>query len=888
MAETMTFILEGRDRLSRILDRVGKSAGDTEKKLAAFGAAIPAAAALAPLIGAVGGATIAVAAFGAAVIPQIGALSEASQAQKKYEDAVAESGAASEAAVKAELDMHRQLAKMPPATRQAAAALSVLKTEYSEWSDDLADDTMPVVTKSLGIFTGLLPKTTGLVKGASGELDRLMTIAGGGMASPGFDRFMGKVERFAVGSLRKAVDGIVHLARVADTGEIGGGIADFMDFAREQGPLVGDTLKQVALAAIHVLTAAAETGVGLLQLANAAARVVASLPPGFITTVIQLALAIRVVTLTRAGVLLLAGAFSIARTQVIAMGSAAIGASGAMGTLQAMFMALSRTARLAVAATGIGLVALALIKLSSIGKKAPPDVDRLTTSLGELARTGKVSGEAARAFGQDLGGLSDSLRTLARPSNLDKTQQFLTSLIGMDSTPVKEAKENLDAVDKALANLVKAGKADVAEAAFNRIAAAMRKNGMSTKELRKELGDYKSALADQQFEQELAAQSMGLFGRQAQQTQQALAAQKLSADGLRQSLQALNNVQRQGLGGMIAFEAAVDAAAQAARENAGALTMSGGKLNLNSEKARTAATALNDLAARTDEATAAARESGASWNEVNGIYQRGRSELVKSARQMGLTKTQAEQLADRILKIPDKTARFKGNIEDLDAKIKKAQQKVDSLKQKRRTAVGADKARLDAEVRKAQAKVDGLRQKKAVALRAKDMASGTARAIERAIAKIRSKTVTLKTIRHTINIEATVSRNAKNLAGFAGGGLIGFPGGGLVRGIGTDTSDSNIIRASRNEYMIQAAAVRKYGVRAFDDLNHMRIPAGRNRVAVPVGGASMGRARTGSPVTVIHAPVYIQGAIDPVGTAKTVRRVLRGLKRNYGGQDLDI
>src|SRR3546814_8367910 len=82
----------------------------------------------------------------------------------------------------------------------------------SDWSSDVCSSDL-VVTKSLGIFIGLLPKTSGLVKGASGELDRLMTIAAGGMASPGFDRFMGKVERFAVGSLKRAVDGIVHFSR---------------------------------------------------------------------------------------------------------------------------------------------------------------------------------------------------------------------------------------------------------------------------------------------------------------------------------------------------------------------------------------------------------------------------------------------------------------------------------------------------------------------------------------------------------------------------------------------------------------------------------------------------------------------------------------------------
>src|SRR3546814_8099172 len=86
-------------------------------------------------------------------------------------------------------------------------------------------------------------------------------------------------------------------------------------------------------------------------------------------------------------------ALPISRTAITGMATAAVGASGVVGTLQAAFMSLSLKARFALAATGIGLVVLGLIKLSEIGKKAPPDVERLTTSLGELGRTGKVRGE---------------------------------------------------------------------------------------------------------------------------------------------------------------------------------------------------------------------------------------------------------------------------------------------------------------------------------------------------------------------------------------------------------------------------------------------------------------------------------------------------------------
>ncbi|MFF1650129.1 hypothetical protein [Streptomyces sp. NPDC058240] len=700
---TMTFTLEGRDRLSRVLDNAGNSAAKLEAKLGLASAAIPAAAALAPLVAQTGAAAVAVAAFGAAIVPQVMALGEASQAQKKYEDAVAEGGKASDAAVKAELAYQRQLAKLPAATRQASAALSTLKDGFTDWSDALAKDTMPVFTKGLAVAGGLLPKLTPMVKGASVELDRFMTVLGGGISMPGFDAAMGKFSNFATGSLKRANDGLIHLTRTLGDGQVGSGLAQFMDYARAQGPLVGETFRSIASAVLNILTAASDVGVGVLQLANAFAKVVAALPPGFITTMFQAAVAIRAIKLAISGVQLAAGAFVLVRAQIVAAGTAAIGASGAMGTLRAAFLGMSRSARVAVASTGIGLLVLGLIKLSSIGKQAPPDVDRLTTSLGNLARTGKVTGEVAKAFGKDLGGLADSLRILSRPSNLDKTQQFLTQLVGMDSTPVKEAKQDLEAVDKALADLVKGGKSEIAQAAFDKLAAGMKKNGMSAGELREKLDGYRSALADQAFEQQLAAASMGLFGAQAQQVQAKLDAQKASADGLRQSIQALNDTNRQGLGGMIGFEAAIDAAAKAARDNAGALSMSGGQLNLNSEKARNAAAALNDLAAKTDEATASARQSGASWSTVNGIYARGREKLIASAQAMGLTRDQARRLADQILKTPDKTARLKGNLEDLQAKLSSAKAQLAKVPDSRKAAIRAQISDLQEKVRQAKA-----------------------------------------------------------------------------------------------------------------------------------------------------------------------------------------
>jgi chorismate mutase len=863
--QTLTFTLEGRDRLSRILDGAGNSAGKLEAKLALASAAIPAAAALAPLIAHTGAAAVAVAAFGAAVIPQVMALGDASKAQKKYEQAVEQSGARSKEAVAAQVASTRELAKLQPETRKAAMGLSVLTGQYKDWSNATARDTMPAVNKGFAVMGGLLPKLTPMVRGVGTELDRTMTLAAGGMATPGFDRVTAKFAAFANGSLKSANDGLVHLSRTLDTGKVGSGFSEFMDFARQQGPLVGETLRNIALAALNVLEAASSTGVGVLQLANALAKVVGSLPPEFLTLLFQTALAIRAVKLGIMGWQLAAGAVLLVRTQITAMGTAALGSATTMGSLRLALMAMSRAARIAVASTGIGLLIVGLMQLSEIGKKTPPDVDKLQSSLAKLGQTGRVSGEAAKAYGKDLSGLSDAVRVMTRPSTMQALDQWFAKFT-WDAPELKEAKQDIDAVDKALAGMVQSGQADLAAAAHSRLATAMKKQGMTGAELDSQLGDYKSALADAAFEQKLAADSMGLFGTQAQAASAKLAEQKASADGLRQAITALNDVQRAGLGGMIGFEASIDAAAKAAKDNAGALHMVNGVLNLNSEKARNGASALQDLASKTDEAAGSARESGASWETVNGIYDRGRKKLVEAATQMGLTKAQAAALAKQYGAIPDsKTTRVEMRTEDavqgLDSVISaiKRTPGAKSVTVKALTAdaksmlvslgytvktmkdgsfkISAITGGAKANVAAIQRARDGLKDK-SITLSARDQASATARAIQAAIARIQGKTVTV----HTINMSSTVARNAANYRAAGGpihraaGGPVGFPGGGPVSGPGTSTSDSIAAFLSDNEYVIKASSVAKYGRGFMDAVNEGRL----NLAAAPGAGAMSG------------------------------------------------
>jgi chorismate mutase len=768
--------------LRRDSEAGGKALGELRKATMLLApAAIPAAASLAPIAAGAGAVAVALGVMGAALGPQIARLGEASEANKAWQDAVDKSGASSKEAVTAQQEYLRLMAAMPPETQRAAVAVGLLKDEYKDWSDDLSKDTMAPFIKGVAIANSLLPKTRGLVKGTAAETDRFMTIIGGEMASPGLDRLSGKFEKFSTGVLSRMNDKLIRLLRTTDSGQVGGNVTKFMTWASAQGPRVADVLSSVGTALMNVLEAGSDVGVGLLDVIGVLAHLVSAVPPSAISTFLQLALVLKLVKAAALGMAAARTALAGFAIQLVAMQTASAAAPGRLAAVTASIGALSRGAKVALAGTGIGLLVLALGSLSSMGKKAPPDVDRLTTSLGKFAQTGKVGGEASKAFGKDLGGLADSLRTLSRPGSLDQAQQFLTSLVGMDSTPVEKAKKDLDAVDKALAGLVQSGRADLASAAFDRVAASMRKQGMTTGELNAQLGDYKAALADQAFEAELAAQAQGLFGAQAQKTQAALAAQRASADGLRQSIVALNDVQRAGLGGMIGFEASIDAAAKAAQDNAGVLNMQGGKLDLAGEKSRAAATALNDLAAKTDEATASARDSGASWETVNGIYTKGRAALIRSAQAMGLTKAEAASLANQILKTPDKTAKLKGNLEDLEAKLKSAKGKLSSVPDSRRAKVRAEISDLEAKIREARRQLDN----------------------------VDGKTATTYVVTR-FETKGTGSKVAPAHRDYATGGPIGFPGGGPIKGPGTGTSDSIPINASDGEYMINARSTAKY------------------------------------------------------------------------------
>ncbi|MFJ2477123.1 hypothetical protein ACIOWI_29815 [Streptomyces sp. NPDC087659] len=867
---------------ARFADR-GRSVGEKLRGMliSLAPAAIPAAASLAPIAAGALAAGAAVGIFGAALIPQIAAISEATEAEKKYQDAVEEHGRSSKQATEAQQAYVRAMAKLPPQTREAAAALSVFKDEFKEWSNELSADTMGPFTKGLAVAGSLFPKLTPVVRGTSAELDRMMTLLAGGMETPGFDRTIGKFEQFSTRTLRRVNDGIVDLSQNLDTGEVGGDFTEFMQFARENGPVVGDTLRNIARALVNVLVAGADVGVGMLQVVDVLSELVAAVPPEALATLFQLAIAIKLVTLASVGAGAARAGIAALVTQIALARVAAQGATGTMGRLSAAFNTLSRTARLAVAGTGVGLLLIAMMEISEAAKPAVPDVDKLAESIKNLGEAGKFTGQLKTTFG-DMDGFVAKVNQLRDASSeLDAAKPFTSFLPGARylegaATKLDElingtrgfsaAKGELGAFAEAFAQLARSGHADLAASEFKRFEAALRAAGMTTAEISAHFQPYQDALAAIKNEQDLAARGMGLFGQQAVATKQKLDGQKASADGLRQSIQALNEVNRQGLSGMIGFEAALDAASKAAKENAGALKMKGGVLDLSTEKSRNAATALNDLAAKTDEATASARESGASWSTVNGIYTRGREKLIQSAQAMGLTRAQAKALADQILKTPDKTARLKGNMEDLQAKLNAAKKRLASVPDSRKAAIRAEISQLEAAIREARIRMTS----------------------------IDGRTAHTYIYTHHIVTKST-GEARKRKPGKAGH----YADGGLIRGPGTGRSDSIHVMASDYEFIVNADQTRR-NLPLLQAINDGKVPPARmtaslgpraaapalKPAALPYIPATLPRSAGGGGTTIVQ--VTVNGALDPMAVGRQVDQVLTKYKRNRGGKPFEF
>lgn len=763
------------------------------------------AANLAPLAGMFAAAGGGAAAFGIALAGQVGPLKEASEAEKAYQDAVSEHGAGSREAAQAQLAYQRQLASMPPETQKASVALSRLKTQFGDWSDEMSEFTMVPVTKGMTVLGELLPHLTPEVKAFSGSMDRLVTVAGGAISTPGFDRLSDKAAELTEAKLDDFTDQVIHLMRILSDGSWdNGGVGKVLAYMRENGPAAREALNAIGDAVGNLLEAAADAGPSMLTLVTAAAQLVSAIPPEAVAVILQAAFALKVLTLAGAAAGAVAGRITAVRTAILGLAAASTAAGGGLAGLRAAFLALSTAGKASVIVAGIGLAVVAFQKLSDLGESAPPNVDKLTTSLGQLGRTGKATGYVADQFGSDFEKLGDQIEKVMNPSTIDSINNWgadITNgfLDASDST--EEFTKSADAIDESLTNLVRNGNAKQAAAALEYMTASMSPEAAAR--LREELDGYDSALADLKFEADLAADSMTLFERAASDVQAQLGAQKQAADGLRESLIALNETNRDAYSAEINYEQAIDDLTASFKEN-------GNTLDIHTDKGRRNGEAMVKAAQAQDELIVAGIAAGDSFETMSGKSKDLRAEMLELATKgFGGNKKAAEDYVNTLLGTPaqvdtmikvERAQAISGltavqeaidatpdahsiTVDTLNASAVAALEavglKTEQLKDGKTRVFTANGQALGS-IKDVQTALANLKDK-GVSVTAKDKASQAARNAKAAIDKVRDKQVTITARYRTIGIQGSAARTAAKMQGRADGAVVDYYADGGMR-----------------------------------------------------------------------------------------------------------
>jgi len=774
------------------------TAGGLKSLLLLAPAVIPLTTALGPLPGILAASGTAAAAFGIAVAGQIGPLSEAAEAQQKYQEAVREHGAGSTEAAEAQLAYQKQLAALPPATQQAAAALTNLKDSYRQWSDGLSGDTMQPVIHSFALMDQLLPHLTPQVKSMSRELDRAITLAGGAVATPGFDAASDKFADFTDRTLDSMGDKLVHVLRLLSEGKLRGPLPAILDYINEHGDEARETLGNLGDAVGNLFEGAADAGPTMLTLVNAVARLVSSLPPELIGTLIQVAAGLKLIQLAAAGAAAVSAGVAALGARLIALQAAFAAAGGGVSGFSAAFASLPNAAKFGIIGAAVVGVAMGVNKLAEISRGAPPDVDRLTTSLKGLAATGEFSGELKATFG-DMDGFIAKIRLMDQAAkDVDAAKPFMDLAPGgaivekvagkvddlvNGTKSLAATKEDFSAFDKSFAALAKGGHAEIAAEDFKKFDAALRATGKSTKEIEALFPEYTAALADAKFEAELTARSMGIFGQAAADTSAKLEAQKGAADGLRASIIALNDANRSAYDAQINFEAAMDDLTASFKEN-------GATLDITTEAGRANGQAMSAAAKSQDEMIASGIAAGESLASMTGKSNQLRESMMRLAVDaFDGNKQKATEYVNTLLGVPgdiktlvrlEREEAVRG-LQDVQAEIRATPGAKSVVVE---TLNGAAIAALEAVGLKTRQLQDGRTE----VFTANGQSLGSIDSVRRALDNLNGKTANTYTNHHTTNYVSTITKETfykvpllKRDGGvvdyYADGGVRGFAGG---------------------------------------------------------------------------------------------------------------
>lgn len=249
---------------------------------------------------------------------------------------------------------------------------------------------------------------------------------------------------------------------------------------------------------------------------------------------------------------------------------------------------------------------------------------------------------------------------------------------------------------------------------------------------------------------------------------------------------------------------ATDAQKASALQWADAQIAAGAGLDISTDAGRRNATALDGIAQKAKDAAVANFNNGVSVADVTAKMGTARTAFVDQATKMGMTSQAANTLADKLGLTSANVGRLTS---ELNATPRQTTARVDAETAAAQQNVQATAARLDA--------IDGRRANTSVSADVGSALAGISQ-VQSALGALRDKTITLTTNRLD---SGTVNP--------------GVAGGGYISGPGTSTSDSIPAYLSNGEYVVKAAAVARYGMTFFHQVNAMRFADGGGVGRVP-------------------------------------------------------
>lgn len=557
----------------------------------------------------------------------------------------------------------------------------------------------------------------------------------------------------------------------------------------------------------------------LVQNVTDAARAFSDAPSWVQATALGLTALVAATALAGGGFLTMVPKIAAARAAMVEMNLSGKALAVGLGKGGAAFVAV---AALASAFSALG--AQAELTDEQVSKVNAALTSKSSKALNQTFSGG---GGAFDAFGKQANSAKDALDGLTRgtgPINVSFGKMFDGLTFGM--THVSDTSKRFEAqfrqIGTTLANTA-GSDIEAASKGFSSLVKQMGGGQDTAKRLLDQLGPYKAELIElagaqgktlnetqllnlAQGKGKLAAQlAADSTAKQKEQLAELTGAASEADDTISQLADSIRNFGSTQLSVEQTesdFQAAIDDAAAALKEN-------GKSLDLNSEKGRANAAALRQIAQDGISATAAIAENGGTQEDAAAKMQTVRDQYIATAQSFGKTKDEAVAMADGIKLIPENVSTLfqQQGADEVSNKAKDVKADVDRIPSSKETKLRGDLSDAKKKLADLQARLSTVPKSKSTKLNAEVAAAkANVASLQAQLNGIQSKTITI-----TTNQVTTATKD--NTVG------IFKADGGSVRGPGTGTSDSIPAMLSNGEYVVKASSVAKYGTPFLDRVN---------------------------------------------------------------------